>query len=131
MAVEYNQHTWGYGEEFTPDKLNNIEGGIKANADAINEVNNNLTGNLRTIWISDGSSYSFEVGKSGALIFCPRGEWGVMTDYYSPSWTALKGTIYSNFTIAKNKESYKVDINNKTGFTVMLFIINSGEAKTV
>lgn len=42
MAVEYNQHTWGYGEELTPDKLNNIEGGVKANADAINEVNNNL-----------------------------------------------------------------------------------------
>lgn len=43
MAVEYNQHTWGYGEELTPDKFNNIEGGVKANADAINEVNNNLT----------------------------------------------------------------------------------------
>ena len=42
MAVEYNQHTWGYGEEVTPDKFNNIEGGVKANADAINEVNNNL-----------------------------------------------------------------------------------------
>lgn len=42
MAVEYNQHTWGYGEELTPDKFNNIEGGVKANADAINEVNNNL-----------------------------------------------------------------------------------------
>lgn len=42
MAVEYNQHTWGYGEELTPDRLNNIEGGVKANADAINEVNNNL-----------------------------------------------------------------------------------------
>ena len=35
MAVEYNQHTWGYGEELTPDKLNNIEGGVKANADAM------------------------------------------------------------------------------------------------
>ena len=45
MAVEYNQHTWGYGEEFTPDKFNNIEGGIKANADAINEVNNNYLEN--------------------------------------------------------------------------------------
>lgn len=45
MAVEYNQHTWGYGEELTPDKFNNIEGGVKANADAINEVNNNLTAN--------------------------------------------------------------------------------------
>lgn len=42
MAVEYNQHTWGYGEELTPDKLNNIEGGVKATADAVNEVNNNL-----------------------------------------------------------------------------------------
>ena len=26
MAVEYNQHTWGYGEELTPDRLNNISG---------------------------------------------------------------------------------------------------------
>ena len=43
MAVEYNQHTWGYGEEFTPDKLNNMEHGIKAASDAVNEVNNNLT----------------------------------------------------------------------------------------
>lgn len=42
MAVEYNQHTWGYGEELTPDKLNNIEGGVKATAEAVNEVNNNL-----------------------------------------------------------------------------------------
>lgn len=46
MAVEYNQHTWRYGEELTPDKFNNIEGGVKANADAINEVNNNLTTQL-------------------------------------------------------------------------------------
>lgn len=127
MAVEYNQHTWGYGEELTPDKLNNIEGGVKANADAINEVNNNLNSNIRTIWISSGQSYHFPCGKSGALIFCPRGEWGVMTDYYSPSWTALKGTIYSNFTIAKNKESYDVTITNNTGFIAMLLIINSSE----
>ena len=42
MAVEYNQHTWGYGEELTPDKFNNIEGGVKATAEAVNEVNNNL-----------------------------------------------------------------------------------------
>ena len=35
MAVEYNQHTWGYGEELTPDKLNNIEGGVKATAEAV------------------------------------------------------------------------------------------------
>lgn len=42
MAINYNEHTWNYGEEFTPDKLNNIEKGLKANADAINEVNNNL-----------------------------------------------------------------------------------------
>lgn len=46
MAVEYNQHTWGYGEELTPDKLNNIEGGVKATAEAVNEVNNNLTSKL-------------------------------------------------------------------------------------
>lgn len=38
MAINYNEHTWNYGEEFTPDKLNNIEKGIKANADAINET---------------------------------------------------------------------------------------------
>lgn len=46
MAVEYNQHTWGYGEELTPDKLNNIEGGVKATAEAVNEVNNNLSAEL-------------------------------------------------------------------------------------
>lgn len=42
MAINYNKHNWAYGEEITPDKLNNIEGGVKANTDAINEVNNNL-----------------------------------------------------------------------------------------
>ena len=47
MAVEYNQHTWGYGEELTPDKFNNIEGGVKATAEAVNEVNNNLKPLLR------------------------------------------------------------------------------------
>lgn len=52
MAVEYNQHTWGYGEELTPDKFNNIEGGVKANADAINEVNNNL-GHMRKFFTAD------------------------------------------------------------------------------
>ena len=53
MAVEYNQHTWGYGEELTPDRLNNIEGGVKANADAINEVNNNLTSKLNFFNLSN------------------------------------------------------------------------------
>lgn len=53
MAVEYNQHTWGYGEELTPDKLNNIESGVKANADAINEANNNLTAKLNFFNLSD------------------------------------------------------------------------------
>ena len=43
MALDYTEHTWGYGEEFTPDKLNNMEHGIKAASDAVNEVNNNLT----------------------------------------------------------------------------------------
>ncbi len=52
-----------------------------------------------------------------------------MTDYYSPSWTTLKGTIYQNFTIAKITNSYKVIITNKTDFTAMLLIINSGEPK--
>lgn len=42
MAINYNKHNWAYGEEITPDKLNNVENGIKTNADAINEVNNNL-----------------------------------------------------------------------------------------
>lgn len=56
MAVEYNQHTWGYGEEFTPDKFNNIEGGIKANADAINEVNNNLPRKL--LWSGNAKAES-------------------------------------------------------------------------
>lgn len=42
MAINYNEHTWKYGEELTPDNFNNIEKGIKANADAINEANNNL-----------------------------------------------------------------------------------------
>lgn len=42
MALDYTEHTWGYGEEFTPDKLNNMEHGIKAASDAVNEVNNNL-----------------------------------------------------------------------------------------
>ena len=56
MAVEYNQHTWGYGEELTPDKLNNIEGGVKANADAINEVNNNLPRKL--LWSGNAKAES-------------------------------------------------------------------------
>ena len=43
MALDYTEHTWGYGEEFTPDKLNNMEHGIKAASDAVNEVNNNLS----------------------------------------------------------------------------------------
>lgn len=43
MAINYEQHTWGYGEELTPDKFNNIEGGVKANADAINALNSNLS----------------------------------------------------------------------------------------
>lgn len=59
MAVEYNQHTWGYGEELTPDKFNNIEGGVKANADAINEVNNNLPRQL--LWTGQA--------KAGDMIF--------------------------------------------------------------
>lgn len=42
MAIDYNEHNWAYGEEITPDKLNNVENGVKTNADAINEVNNNL-----------------------------------------------------------------------------------------
>lgn len=42
MAINYNKHNWAYGEEITPDKLNNVENGVKTNADAINEVNNNL-----------------------------------------------------------------------------------------
>lgn len=42
MAINYNKHNWAYGEEITPDKLNNVENGIKTNADAINEINNNL-----------------------------------------------------------------------------------------
>lgn len=42
MAIDYNKHNWAYGEEITPDKLNNVENGVKTNADAINEVNNNL-----------------------------------------------------------------------------------------
>lgn len=52
MAVEYNQHTWGYGEELTPDRLNNIEGGVKATAEAVNEVNNNLVSKLNFIDLS-------------------------------------------------------------------------------
>ena len=56
MAVEYNQHTWGYGEELTPDKLNNIEGGVKTNADAINEVNNNLPRKL--LWSGNAKAES-------------------------------------------------------------------------
>ena len=42
MAIDYGQHNWAHGEEFTPDKLNNIEKGIKTNANAINAINNNL-----------------------------------------------------------------------------------------
>lgn len=56
MAVEYNQHTWGYGEELTPDKLNNIEGGVKATAEAVNEVNNNL----KTHWLGAFENSSFK-----------------------------------------------------------------------
>lgn len=54
MAINYNEHTWTYGEELTPDNFNNIEKGIKANADAINEVNNNLT--WTSLTASDGVS---------------------------------------------------------------------------
>jgi len=46
MAIDYNKHNWAYGEELTPDKLNNIEGGVKATAEAVNEVNNNLSAEL-------------------------------------------------------------------------------------
>ena len=42
MAINYNKHSWAYGEEFTPDKLNNIENGIAANTSAINTINSNL-----------------------------------------------------------------------------------------
>lgn len=110
----------------------NTQSGYMAGALAVKELNQslgNLNGSIKTIWIETGKSYSFDIGKSGALIFCPRGEWGVMTDYYSPSWTTVKGTIYQNFTIAKSANSYKVTITNKTDFTAMLLIINSGEPK--
>nr|DAG65870.1 MAG TPA: hypothetical protein [Bacteriophage sp.] len=56
MAIDYNKHNWAYGEEFTPDKLNNIEGGIKANADAINEANNNLPRKL--LWSGNAKAES-------------------------------------------------------------------------
>lgn len=54
--LDYTQHTWAYGEEFTPDKMNNMEHGIKAASEAINEVNNNLpkAGNVFTY--SDGKT---------------------------------------------------------------------------
>lgn len=69
MAVEYNQHTWGYGEELTPDKLNNIEGGVKATAEAVNEVNNNLhvkTAELTNIGVKNLSS---EIVKERNMVF--------------------------------------------------------------
>lgn len=39
---DYEPKTWKYGDEFTPDSMNHIEQGIKTNADAIKEANNNL-----------------------------------------------------------------------------------------
>nr|DAF80319.1 MAG TPA: hypothetical protein [Bacteriophage sp.] len=53
MAIDYNEHNWAYGEEITPDKLNNVENGVKTNADAINEVNNNLTSKLNFFNLSN------------------------------------------------------------------------------
>ena len=61
MSVSYDKHTWGYGEELTPDRLNNIEGGVKATAEAVNEVNNNLARSrlaqmrFQTKWRTDGN----------------------------------------------------------------------------
>ena len=40
--MSYEPKTWKYGDEFTPDSMNHIEQGIKANADAIETVNSNL-----------------------------------------------------------------------------------------
>lgn len=56
MSVNYDKHTWGYGEELTPDKLNNIESGVKATAEAVNEVNNNLALKLNFINLSAHSN---------------------------------------------------------------------------
>lgn len=94
MAVEYNQHTWGYGEELTPDKFNNIEGGVKANADAINEVNNNLSAIIRNF----SKIENFTVGGNSKALFTvefiiPNGYTALLAtcDISSPEY--LKTTI--------------------------------------
>ncbi len=38
----YEPREWNYGQDITPDSLNHMEQGIKANSDAINTINNNL-----------------------------------------------------------------------------------------
>lgn len=43
MAIDFSAHKWAYGEEFTPDKLNHLENGIKAVADGVNKVEGSLT----------------------------------------------------------------------------------------
>jgi hypothetical protein len=50
---DYEPKTWKYGDEFTPDSMNHIEQGIKTNADAIKEANNNLTSKLNFFNLSN------------------------------------------------------------------------------
>ena len=109
MAVEYNQHTWGYGEELTPDKLNNIEGGVKANADAINEVNNNLpliiTG---TETVRDSHGYiplGIEVTKYALLgIITNRSGWVVNIVQGASIWGIVLSDPSDNTLIPQNEE---------------------------
>ena len=43
MAIDFSAHQWAYGEEFTPDKLNHLENGIKAVTDGLNDVEGSMT----------------------------------------------------------------------------------------
>lgn len=118
MAINYNKHNWAYGEEITPDKLNNVENGVKTNADAINEVNNNLQrfyfdGNKALLGITNDTTLNQLIDDKmlpqwSKLVLWINDETEIGREVQKALYTSYAVKLYGYLTVVRNGDVIKL-----------------------
>lgn len=101
---------------------------------AINNLNSNLNTKITAeyvrnliiaIGIANNNTSNYTIGVNGALFILARNGAIFMVNYQSDKPTMVFGALPSGLTISKSKESSKVTIENKMGYTLNGIIITT------
>ena len=128
--MAYNKHTWEYGEEFTPSKMNNIEEGIES---ANNGTYKLVSGNLRNdapVTLVGNSTFYFVlmiVGNNASRCGMAFGRYNAATTW-ELVWINQFG---GNITVTPNGANLEIKSNSSVASRVDLLINPIYEGRVV